>query len=117
MHGAPQRLSSFQKIRLSRYLAIYSNDRTIRKSDGYQSHPWTRQKIPSLFNCVDPAWAARKKKTIRPATAQPALEIHHASVESNVEILANIVRDGKPHDLSQIGRLLNTGLCEAGKSN
>lgn len=82
---------------------IYSPDRTIRKSDGYTSHPWTRKKTPSLFNCVDPVWASRKKKTIRPATSQPAMEIHCASVNENVEILANMFKDGQQQDLSEIG--------------
>ncbi|KXT13498.1 hypothetical protein AC579_8638 [Pseudocercospora musae] len=83
--------------------AIYSNDRTIRKSDGYTSHPWTRAKIPSLFNCVDNARAALKKKTLRPAIAQPALALHNSSVEDNVELLVNLVKDGQPEDLSKTG--------------
>ncbi|KXS97939.1 hypothetical protein AC578_3403 [Pseudocercospora eumusae] len=82
---------------------IYSNDRTIRKSDGYTSHPWTRAKIPSLFNCVDNAHAALKKKTLRPAIAQPALLLHNSSVEDNVELLVNLVKDGQPQDLSKTG--------------
>ncbi|KAH7084151.1 cytochrome P450 [Paraphoma chrysanthemicola] len=83
--------------------AIYSNDRRIRKSDGYTSHPWTRQETPSLFNCVDPVWANRKKKTLRPATSQPALELHQESVNENVETLAAMFKDGQQQDLSEIG--------------
>lgn len=88
--------------------AIYNNNRAIRKSDGYTSHPWTRQEIPSLFNCVDPAWAIRKKKTIRPATAQPAMDLHHASVEDNVEVLVDLFKDGQSQDLSEVGKLFRS---------
>ncbi|KAH6641977.1 cytochrome P450 [Boeremia exigua] len=83
--------------------AIYSTDRSIRKSDGYSSHPWTRQETPSLFNCVDSVWAIRKKKTLRPATSQSALDLHHASVDENAEVLVNMFRDGQQQDLSEIG--------------
>ncbi|KJX93675.1 cytochrome P450 like protein [Zymoseptoria brevis] len=83
--------------------AIYSADRTIRKSDGYTSHPWTRHRIPSLFNCVDPVWASLKKRTIRPATTLTALRLHHASVEDNVETLVGLIKKGQPQDLSELG--------------
>ena len=84
--------------------AIYTTDRNVLKAEGYVSHPWTRQQIPSLFNCIDPVRAAAKKKIIRPNTLAPAMALQHKSIESNVETMVQIIDANPTQDMSELCR-------------
>lgn len=88
---------------LTKAEAIYTNDRSVRKADGYASHPFSREEIPSLFNSVDNNRAAMKKKLIRPTTLAPAMLLQHKAIEDCTETFAQILRSSPPQDVSVLG--------------